>query len=146
MLYFSLYAVFLTYFFPFCTCSFIDDALSDGVPVMMLIAYSRNGDKISRSVWPYYCFLLIWISWFEIFFFLDMVLILFELSKIEQCKLTALELNFENIWDGSQEYNNFVEVHRNMKVTPINAHSLGSLVQSKWFKLHYILTLENHDS
>ncbi|XP_008806687.1 CBBY-like protein isoform X8 [Phoenix dactylifera] len=30
--------------------NFIDDALSEGVPVMMLIAYSRNGDKISRSI------------------------------------------------------------------------------------------------
>ncbi|XP_073107627.1 CBBY-like protein isoform X3 [Elaeis guineensis] len=30
--------------------NFIDEAFSEGVPVVMLIAYSRNGDKISRSI------------------------------------------------------------------------------------------------
>lgn len=30
--------------------NFIDDALKEGVPVVFLTAYSRNGDKLSRSV------------------------------------------------------------------------------------------------
>ena len=31
-------------------CSFLDDAFKEGIPVVILTAYSKSGDKIARFV------------------------------------------------------------------------------------------------
>lgn len=50
LVFYNLHTEFIDNPYAFCIDSFIDDAINANLPVVMLTAYSKNGDKMSRYV------------------------------------------------------------------------------------------------
>lgn len=48
--FYNLHIEILDISYTFCIDSFIDDAINANLPVVVLTAYSKNGDKMSRYV------------------------------------------------------------------------------------------------